>query len=104
LYGNFGQTNYVATKAAVIGMTRVWARELGKRGITVNAIAPGFIATDMIRAMPDKVIAAMVEHTPVGRMGEPRDIAQAYLFLSSEEAGFINGTVLSVDGGLVLGT
>lgn len=104
LYGNFGQTNYVATKAAVIGMTKVWARELGKRGITVNAVAPGFIATDMTRGMPDKVLAAMVERTPVGRMGEPRDIANAYLFLASEEASFINGTVLSVDGGLVLGT
>lgn len=104
LYGNFGQTNYVATKAGVIGMTKVWARELGKRGITANAIAPGFIATDMTRGMPDKVLAAMVEHTPVGRMGEPRDVANAYLFLASEEAGFINGAVLSVDGGLVLGT
>src|SRR6266511_34530 len=104
LYGNFGQTNYVATKAGVIGMTKVWARELGKRGITVNAVAPGFIATDMTRGMPDKVLAAMVEHTPVGRMGEPRDVANAYLFLASEEASFINGAVLSVDGGLVVGT
>ena len=104
LYGNFGQTNYVATKAGVIGMTKVWARELGKRGITANAVAPGFIATDMTRGMPDKVLAAMIERTPVGRMGEPRDIANAYLFLASEEASFINGTVISVDGGLVLGT
>lgn len=104
LYGNFGQTNYVATKAAVVGMTKVWARELGKRGVTANAVAPGFIATDMTRGMPDKVLASMVEHTPVGRMGEPRDIANAYLFLASDEASFINGTVLSVDGGLVLGT
>ena len=104
LYGNFGQTNYVATKAAVIGMTKVWARELGKRGITANAVAPGFIATDMTRGMPDKVLAAMVERTPVARMGEPRDIANAYLFLASEEASFVNGAVLSVDGGLVLGT
>jgi 3-oxoacyl-[acyl-carrier protein] reductase len=104
LYGNFGQTNYVATKAGVIGMTRVWARELGKRGITANAVAPGFIATDMTRGMPDRVLAAMVEHTPVGRMGEPRDVANAYLFLASDEASFINGAVLSVDGGLVVGT
>jgi 3-oxoacyl-[acyl-carrier protein] reductase len=104
LYGNFGQTNYVATKAGVIGMTKVWARELGKRGITANAVAPGFIATDMTRGMPDKVLAEMIAHTPVGRMGEPRDIANAYLFLASDEASFINGTVLSVDGGLVLGT
>ena len=85
-------------------MTKVWARELGKRGITANAVAPGFIATDMTRGMPDKVLAAMIERTPVGRMGEPRDIANAYLFLASEEASFINGTVISVDGGLVLGT
>ncbi len=104
LYGNFGQTNYVATKAAVVGMTKVWARELGKRGVTANAVAPGFIATDMTRGMPDKVLASMVDHTPVGRMGEPRDIANAYLFLASDDASFINGTVLSVDGGLVLGT
>jgi 3-oxoacyl-[acyl-carrier protein] reductase len=104
LYGNFGQTNYVAAKAGVIGMTKVWARELGKRGITVNAVAPGFIATEMTRAMPEKVLAGMVEHTPVGRMGEPQDVANAYLFLASEAAGFVNGAVLSVDGGLVLGT
>ena len=104
LYGNFGQTNYVATKAAVIGMTKVWSRELGKRGSTANAVAPGFIATDMTRGMPDKVLAAMIDHTPVGRMGEPRDIANAYLFLASDDASFVNGTVLSVDGGLVMGT
>jgi 3-oxoacyl-[acyl-carrier protein] reductase len=104
LYGNFGQTNYVASKSGVIGMTKVWARELGKRGITANAVAPGFIATEMTRSMPDHVLATMVEHTPVGRIGQPQDVANAYLFLASEEAGFINGTVLSVDGGLVLGT
>lgn len=104
LYGNFGQTNYVASKAGVIGMTKVWARELGKRGITANAIAPGFISTEMTQGMPEKVLAAMVEHTPVGRIGKPQDVANAYLFLASQEAGFINGAVLSVDGGLVLGT
>jgi 3-oxoacyl-[acyl-carrier protein] reductase len=104
LYGNFGQTNYVAAKAGVIGMTRVWARELGKRGITVNAIAPGFIDTDMTRGMPEKVLAGMVERTPVGRLGSPKDIAYAYLFLASDEAAFINGAVLSVDGGVVVGT
>jgi 3-oxoacyl-[acyl-carrier protein] reductase len=104
LYGNFGQTNYVAAKAGVIGMTKVWARELGRRGITVNAVAPGFIATDMTKEMPEKVLASMVEHTPVGRMGQPSDIANAYLFLASDEAGFINGHVLCVDGGLVVGT
>jgi 3-oxoacyl-[acyl-carrier protein] reductase len=104
LYGNFGQTNYVAAKAGVIGMTKTWARELGRRGITVNAVAPGFIATDMTRTIPQKVMAALLEHTPVGRVGEPSDVAHAYLFLASEEAGFINGAVLSVDGGLVSGT
>jgi 3-oxoacyl-[acyl-carrier protein] reductase len=104
LYGNFGQTNYVASKAGVIGMTRVWARELGRHGITVNAVAPGFIATEMTQAVPEHVLAQMVQRTPVGRIGLPNDVASAYLFLASEEAGFINGAVLSVDGGLVLGT
>ncbi len=105
LYGNFGQTNYVATKAGVIGMTRVWARELGKRGITANAIAPGFIATEMTAFMPEHVLAGMVAHTPLGRLGTPEDVAHAaYLFLASAEAGFINGAVLTVDGGLVVGT
>ena len=104
LYGNFGQTNYVATKAGVIGMTKVWARELGKRGITANAVAPGFIATEMTAAMPEHVLAGMVAHTPLGRLGTPEDVAHAYLFLASEEAGFINGAVLTVDGGLVVGT
>jgi 3-oxoacyl-[acyl-carrier protein] reductase len=104
LYGNFGQTNYVASKAGVIGMTKVWARELAKRGITVNAVAPGFIATDMTQRMPEKVLASMAEHTPVARLGQPEDVANAYLFLASEAASFITGVVLNVDGGLVLGT
>ncbi len=104
LYGNFGQTNYVAAKAGVIGMTRVWARELGKHGITVNAVAPSFISTDMIQSVPGHVLRGMLEQTPVGRLGQPQDVANAYLFLASDEAGFVNGTVLSVDGGLVLGT
>jgi 3-oxoacyl-[acyl-carrier protein] reductase len=104
LQGNFGQTNYVASKAGVIGMTRVWARELAKRGITVNAVAPGFIATEMTQRMPEHVLASMVDHTPVARIGQPQDVAYAYLFLASEEAGFVNGAVLNVDGGLLLGT
>jgi 3-oxoacyl-[acyl-carrier protein] reductase len=104
LYGNFGQTNYVATKAAVIGMTRVWARELGPKGITVNAVAPGFIGTEMVRQMPEKILATMVERTPVRRLGEPRDVALAYLYLASDDAAFVNGAVLSVDGGVVVGT
>ncbi len=104
LYGNFGQTNYVAAKAGVIGMTRVWARELGKYGITANAVAPGFIATDMVKSIPEKVMQAMIDHTPVGRVGQPEDIARAYLFLADERAGFISGATLSVDGGSVTGT
>lgn len=102
LYGNFGQSNYVATKAGLIGMTRTWARELGRYGIRVNAVAPGFIGTEILRDMPEKVIEAMRERTPLGRVGDPQDIANAYLFLASDRAGFITGAVLSVDGGLVI--
>ncbi len=101
LYGNFGQTNYVATKSGVIGMTKTWARELGGKGIRVNAVAPGFIATEMVQQMPEKVIDHMVSKTPLGRMGKPEDIANAYTFLASEQAAFITGTVLSVDGGII---
>jgi 3-oxoacyl-[acyl-carrier protein] reductase len=104
LYGNFGQTNYVASKAGVIGMTKVWARELARRGITVNALAPGFIATEMTQRMPEHVLASMIDHTPVARLGQPQDVAAAYLFLASDAASFITGAVLNVDGGLVLGT
>jgi 3-oxoacyl-[acyl-carrier protein] reductase len=104
LYGNFGQTNYVASKAGVIGMTRVWSRELGKYKIRVNAVAPGYIATDMLKGMPEKIQAAMAGKTPLGRVGEPEDIANAYLWLASDAASFVTGTVLSVDGGAVTGT
>jgi 3-oxoacyl-[acyl-carrier protein] reductase len=104
LYGNFGQTNYVATKAGVIGMTRVWARELGRSHIRVNAVAPGFTGTEMVMKMPEKVREGMKGRTPLGRLGEPRDIANAYFFLASDEAAFITGAVLNVDGGLVVGT
>jgi len=104
LYGNFGQTNYVASKAGVIGMTRTWARELGKHGIRVNAVAPGFIKTDILASMPEKVLDWMVAHTPMGRGGRPQDIANAYLWLASDAASFVTGAVLSVDGGLVVGT
>jgi 3-oxoacyl-[acyl-carrier protein] reductase len=104
LYGNFGQTNYVATKAGVIGMTKVWARELGKYHIRVNAIAPGFIATEMVRQMPEKIQQTMVGRTPLGRIGQPEDVANAYAWLASDQASFITGTVLSVDGGAVTGT
>lgn len=102
LYGNIGQTNYAASKAGVIGMTRSWAKELGRKGITVNAVAPGFIATDMTASVPEKVLAQMQEKTPVHRLGQAIDVAYAYLFLASDEASFINGAVLSVDGGLTL--
>ena len=104
LYGNFGQTNYAATKAGVISFTKTWARELGKFNIRVNCVAPGFIATDMVKAMPQKVLDGMAAHTPLGRMGEPADIANAYVWLASSAAKFVHGAVLSVDGGLVLGT
>ncbi len=104
LYGNFGQTNYVATKAGVIGITRVWARELGKHQIRVNAVAPGFIATDMVKSIPEKILQGMRERTPMGRMGQPEDIANAYLWLASDAASFVSGAVLSVDGGVVTGT
>jgi 3-oxoacyl-[acyl-carrier protein] reductase len=104
LDGNFGQTNYVATKAGVIGMTKVWARELGRYNIRVNAVAPGFTATEMVMQMPEKILDGMRARTPLGRLGQPRDIANAYLFLSSDEASFISGVVLRVDGGIVVGT
>ena len=103
-YGNFGQTNYVAAKAGVIGMTKVWARELSRKGITVNAVAPGYIATDMTKAMPEQAQEKLIASTPVGRAGHPEDVAYAYLFLASDEASFISGTVLNVDGGLLPGT
>lgn len=103
LYGNFGQTNYVAAKAGVIGMTKTWAKEFGKKGFTVNAVAPGFIKTSMVEAMPEEVLAQMTAKIPVHRIGETADIANAVLFLASEQAGYINGATISVDGGLVIG-
>jgi len=102
LYGNFGQTNYVATKAGVIGMTKVWARELGKYGINVNAVAPGFIRTEMIDSVPEKVVDSMKDKSALKRLGETEDIANAYLYLCSDMSSFVTGTVLSVDGGLVV--
>jgi 3-oxoacyl-[acyl-carrier protein] reductase len=102
IYGNFGQTNYAAAKAGVIGMTKTWAKELGKKGFCVNAIAPGFIRTAMTSAMPTEVLQQMAAKVPVARLGETSDIANAVLFLSSDQASYINGTVISVDGGLTL--
>jgi len=99
IYGNFGQTNYVASKAAVLGMTRVWARELGPKGIRVNAVAPGWVETRMTAGVPEKVIEKMMEWVPMRRMGQPIDIANAYLYLASDESTYVTGHVLSVDGG-----
>ena len=102
LYGNYGQTNYAATKAGVIGLTKTWARELGKNNITVNAVAPGFIATDMIATIPEKVIEMMKEKIPLKKLGTAEDVANVYAFLASNDAQFISGTVISVDGGLTI--
>ena len=104
LYGNLGQTNYVATKAGVIGMTKVWARELGRFGVRVNAICPGFIATEMVAKMPEEVLAGMRAKTPLGRLGEPVEIANVYLWLASDEASFVHGATISADGGIVIGS
>ena len=102
IYGNFGQSNYVAAKAGLIGMTKTWAREFGPKGITVNAVAPGFINTEMVTTIPEENLKAMIQHTPLRKMGEAQDIANAYAFLASDEAAFITGITLSVDGGLVM--
>ncbi|MDR0371077.1 MAG: 3-oxoacyl-ACP reductase FabG [Prevotellaceae bacterium] len=102
LYGNFGQTNYVAAKSGLIGMTKTWARELGRKGITVNAVAPGFISTEMVAAMPESVLDGMKAKVPAGRLGNPEEIAAAYAFLASADAAYINGAVLSVDGGMTV--
>ena len=101
-HGNFGQTNYVASKAGVIGITKVWARELGKDGIRVNAVAPGFIQTNMTAEMPEKVVNMMGDKVPLKRWGQPEDVANAYTFLASDEASYITGAVLNVDGGVVI--
>lgn len=102
LYGNFGQTNYAAAKAGVIGMTKTLGKELGRKGFTVNAVAPGFIMTSMTKAMPKEVLESMAAKVPVARLGETEDIANACMFLSSEQASYVNATVISVDGGIVL--
>jgi 3-oxoacyl-[acyl-carrier protein] reductase len=101
-YGNFGQTNYVATKAGVVGMTKVWARELSRKGIRVNAVAPGFIHTRMTEGIPEHVMNALLERVPMNRMGEPEEIAAAYVWLASDESSYVNGHVLAVDGGAVI--
>ena len=102
LYGNFGQTNYAATKWAVIGMAKTWAKELGPKGIRVNAVAPGFVATPILSSMPEKVIKMMEEKVPLRRLGKPEEIANAYAWLASDEASYVNGVVIEVSGGCVL--
>ncbi|MEH7354583.1 3-oxoacyl-ACP reductase FabG [Neobacillus drentensis] len=102
VYGNVGQTNYAATKAGVVGMTKTWAKELGRKGINVNAVAPGFIETGMTAKVPEKVLAQMMQMIPLARLGKPEDIANAYLFLASDESNYVNGTVLHVDGGIMM--
>ena len=102
VYGNFGQTNYAATKAAVVGMTKTWAKEFGRKGINVNAVAPGFTATAMVNKMPEKVLDQMKSAVSLQRLGKPSDIANAYLFLASEESDYVHGHVLHVDGGIMM--
>ncbi len=102
LYGNFGQTNYAATKAGLIGMTKTWAKELGRKNICVNAVAPGFILTDMVRKMPEDVLQMMCAKTPMKRLGTPEEVASVYLFLASDDASYVNGAVISVDGAITL--
>jgi 3-oxoacyl-[acyl-carrier protein] reductase len=99
LYGNFGQTNYAASKFGVIGMVKTWARELGRKGIRANAVCPGFVETPIIKSIPDKVMRAMVERVPLGRLARPEEIANTYAFLASDEASYINGAVIEVSGG-----
>nr|WP_263325163.1 3-oxoacyl-ACP reductase FabG [Neobacillus sp. Marseille-Q6967] len=102
VYGNVGQTNYAATKAGVVGMTKTWAKELGRKGINVNAVAPGFIETGMTAKVPEKILDQMKQMVPLARLGKPEDIANAYLYLASDESNYVNGTVLHVDGGIMM--
>ncbi|WP_269533105.1 beta-ketoacyl-ACP reductase [Chitinimonas sp. BJYL2] len=102
LYGNFGQSNYAAAKFGVIGFTKTWAKELGRKGIRSNAVCPGFVATPILKDMPEKVIQSMEERVPLKRLAQPEEIAAVYTFLASDDASYINGAVLSVDGGLVI--
>lgn len=102
LMGNMGQTNYAAAKAGILGMTKSYAREVASRGITVNAVAPGFIDTDMTEAMPEGAKDKIIIGIPMGRTGKPEDVAEAVAFLASEQAGYITGEVLRVDGGMAM--
>jgi 3-oxoacyl-[acyl-carrier protein] reductase len=100
--GNFGQSAYAASKGGIVGLTRTWARELGGRGVTANVVAPGFVDTDMLRQVPPAVLAETEARIPAGRLGRPEEVASVYLFLASSHAGFVNGAVVGVDGGLRL--
>jgi 3-oxoacyl-[acyl-carrier protein] reductase len=102
IYGNFGQTNYAAAKFGVIGFTKTWSRELGPKGVRVNAVAPGFIETPILGTVPDKVIEQMREHIPLRRLGKPEEIASVYAFLASDEASYVNGAVIEVSGGMTV--
>jgi 3-oxoacyl-[acyl-carrier protein] reductase len=102
IYGNFGQTNYAASKFGVIGFTKTWSRELGPKGIRVNAVAPGFIDTPILATMPEKIVAQMRDEVPLKRLGRPEEIANVYAFLASDEASYVNGAVLEVAGGLTV--
>ncbi|TYS65637.1 3-oxoacyl-ACP reductase FabG [Sutcliffiella horikoshii] len=102
VYGNVGQTNYAASKAAVVGMTKSWAKEFGRKNINVNAVAPGFVDTNMVATVPEKVIQSLLQVIPLQRLGKPSDIASAYLYLASDESDYVNGTVLHVDGGIMM--
>ena len=102
IYGNFGQTNYAATKFGVIGFTKTWSRELGPKGIRVNAVAPGFVATPILATIPDNVLKDMESRVPLRRLGRPEEIASVYAFLASDEASYINGAVIEVSGGMTV--
>jgi 3-oxoacyl-[acyl-carrier protein] reductase len=102
IYGNFGQTNYAAAKFGVIGFTKTWSRELGPKGVRVNAVAPGFIETPILATIPEKVLEQMREHVPLRRLGHPDEIANVYAFLASDEASYVNGAVIEVAGGLTI--
>lgn len=102
VYGNFGQTNYAASKFGVIGFTKTWSRELGPKGVRVNAVAPGFVETPILATIPPKVLQQMREHVPLKRLGRPEEIANVYAFLASDEASYINGAVIEVSGGMMV--
>ncbi len=102
IYGNYGQTNYAASKFGVIGFTKTWARELGPKGVRVNAVAPGFIETPILQTIPDKVLDHMREQVPLKRLGRPEEIAAVYAFLASDDASYVNGAVIEVSGGMTV--